>query len=83
MTKAGGPMLSAKGEITMDDRLEYKGPKTGKPGCSQCGGRGTVLVDVSRTLYANRAERRRAERNGEPMQKWLPCSECSDQERVK
>jgi hypothetical protein len=59
----------------MDDRLEYKGPKTGKAGCQRCNGQGMVLEDISH-VYGNRAERKLAIRVGEPMSKWFPCPEC-------
>ena len=41
---------------------------------SRCGGTRTILVD---TGYGNRAERRKAKHNKEPMQKYIPCPECS------
>jgi hypothetical protein len=47
------------------------------PDCQACGGKGSILYDVSKTLYANRAERRRAMKAGLPTHKYLPCPECA------
>lgn len=46
--------------------------------CLRCGGARTILMDVSRTMYSNRAERRRAGiYGGKKVMKWVPCPECS------
>jgi len=42
--------------------------------CPNCGGKGTVLVDVTREFYPNRAARRAA--RNEKIEKWFPCPEC-------
>lgn len=43
--------------------------------CPQCDGRKTVLVDVTRDFYPNRAARRKAQ--NEKIQKYLPCPKCT------
>jgi RecJ-like exonuclease len=42
--------------------------------CPQCGGKGTVLVDITKEYYPNRAARRRA--RNEKVEKYLPCPTC-------
>ncbi len=46
------------------------------PNCPACGGKGSILYDIAKS-YGNRAERRRAEKAGLPMHKYLPCPECA------
>ena len=42
--------------------------------CPYCGGKGTVLVDVTREMYPNRTERRAAGyHHGKKVEKYLPC----------
>ena len=45
-----------------------------KQPCPKCGGKGTVLVDITREFYPNRAARRKAHK--EKIEKWLPCPDC-------
>lgn len=47
-----------------------------KQPCPKCGGKGTVLVDVTRECYPNRAARRK----GGKVEKYLPCPDCSKAE---
>ena len=42
--------------------------------CPRCGGKGTVLVDITREFYPNRAARRAA--HNEKIEKYLSCPEC-------
>ena len=42
--------------------------------CPCCGGKGTVLVDITREFYPNRAARRKAK--NEKIEKYLPCPDC-------
>jgi RecJ-like exonuclease len=49
--------------------------------CPRCGGTGMVLVDISQS-YGNRAERRRAKRAKMPMEKYLPCPDCTPEREV-
>ncbi len=46
--------------------------------CPRCKGRGTILVDISKS-YGNRAERRRAMKAKLPMLKYFPCPDCLKQ----
>ncbi len=43
--------------------------------CPKCGGKGTILADVSH-IYGNRTERRKAKKAHLPMEKYLPCPVC-------
>ena len=45
-----------------------------KQPCPNCGGTGTVLVDITREFYPNRAARRR----GGKVEKYFPCPECTN-----
>ena len=46
------------------------------PDCKACGGKGTVLVDLTKDLnYGNRAFRRKIPKG--QTHKYLPCPECS------
>lgn len=45
-----------------------------KQPCPKCGGKGTVLVDITKDFYPNRAARRKAK--GEKIEKYLPCPNC-------
>jgi len=45
--------------------------------CPQCGGVGTVLVDLTSQYFPNRRERRAAGYiHGKKLEKWLQCSFC-------
>ena len=48
-----------------------------KAPCPHCGGKGTVLIDVSK-MYGNREERRKAAKARLPMEKYVPCPECQE-----
>ncbi len=48
---------------------------TPNPNCLTCGGKGTVLVDITKEYYPNRAARRRA--HNEKVEKYLPCPDCA------
>jgi Zn finger protein HypA/HybF involved in hydrogenase expression len=50
-----------------DCREVYRADDVKQP-CPKCGGKGTVLEDVSE-MYGNRAERRKARKAGLPMSK--------------
>jgi len=57
----------------------YKGTKNqcvNCPPCPRCGDKKVILIDISDS-YGNRKERRAAKRAGLPMQKWVPCPDCS------
>ena len=45
-----------------------------KTPCPECGGNGTVLVDITGQYYPNRAARRKAKAR---IEKHLPCPECT------
>ncbi len=57
-----------------DCKQVYRADDVKQP-CPKCGGRGTVLTDVSH-IYGNRAERRKAVKARLPMAKYLPCPDC-------
>ncbi len=57
-----------------DDCKELYRVDNPKQLCPKCGGKGTVLVDVTSEYYANRAERRKAK--NAKIEKYLPCPEC-------
>lgn len=47
------------------------------PKCKRCGGKGSVLVDLTKDLnYGNRAERRRLPRGQQA--KYVPCPDCAE-----
>jgi len=59
-----------------DDCKEiYRADNTNQP-CPKCGGKGSVLENISH-IYGNRAERRRAMKAKLPMEKYFSCPECS------
>ena len=60
-----------------DDCKEVYLAENEKQPCPKCGGKGMVLVDISKILYGNRAERRKARKAGLPFEKYLPCPDCS------
>ena len=43
--------------------------------CPECGGKGSVLVDITKEYFPNRAARRRAK--NEKTEKYLPCPTCA------
>ncbi len=45
-----------------------------KQPCPRCGGKGTVIVDITKQYYPNRAARRKA--HNENVLKNIPCPEC-------
>ena len=45
--------------------------------CPKCNGKGTVLVDITKGYYPNRAARRAA--HNEKITKLLPCPDCSNE----
>ncbi len=47
-----------------------------KQPCPTCGGKGTVLVDITNELYRNRAEKRAAKKARLPTAKYFPCPKC-------
>lgn len=57
-----------------DCKRVYRADDVKQP-CPKCGGKGTVLEDVSQ-MYGNRAERRKAKKAHLPMEKYFPCPEC-------
>ena len=59
-----------------DDCGQVYRAESDKCPCPRCGGKGTVLIDYS-IHYGNRAERRRAKKAGLPMEKYVPCPDCS------
>lgn len=45
-----------------------------KQPCPRCRGKGTVLIDITKEFYPNRATRRKA--HNEKIEKYLPCPLC-------
>ncbi len=59
-----------------DCREIYRADDVKQP-CPKCGGKGTVLVDVTGAYFPNRKERRKAGYYGKrKLEKYLPCPEC-------
>lgn len=71
-----GEKINKRGEYQMqcDDCREVYRAENEKQSCPRCGGKGTVLVDITRGYYPNRAARRAA--HNERIEKYLPCPEC-------
>ncbi len=60
-----------------DDCKELYRADDSKQSCPRCGGKGTVLVDVTATMYPNRAARRKDKiYHGKKVEKYLPCPDC-------
>ncbi len=57
-----------------DDCKEIYRADDVKQPCPRCGGKGTVLVDITKQYYPNRAARRAVKK--ERIIKYLPCPEC-------
>ncbi len=57
-----------------DDCREVYRADNEKQLCPRCGGKGTVLVDITKDYYPNRAARRAA--HSEKIEEYLPCPEC-------
>ena len=61
-----------------DDCKEIYRANNIKQPCPKCGGKGTVLVDITGTYFANRADRRKqGYYHGKKLEKYLPCPDCS------
>jgi len=57
----------------------YRADNTKQP-CPNCGGKGTVLADVTGQFFGNRQERRKAGYYGKrKLEKYLPCPKCTKQ----
>jgi len=59
-----------------DDCREIYRADSAKQPCPKCGGKGTVLVDITQQYYPNRAARRAAHK--ERIMKLLPCPDCKE-----
>ncbi len=57
-----------------DDCKQVYQAENEKQPCPKCGGKGTILVDITMQSFPNRAERRKAGYyHGKKLEKYLPC----------